>query len=246
VGQPRVAIINEEMVRRQFPGENPLGKPIRASGGGLFTVVGVVGNVRVSGLQLSPEPQIYVSYLQNYEPNMFVAVRATAGYVPPADAIKKAIWMVAPNQAVFKIRPMNEVVAESIALPRFTSSLLGTFSFIALMMSAIGVYTVVFYLVTRRTREIAVRIATGAQRSDVLRLVAGQTFGWATAGLVLGLGGAIAASGLLRATLPGVAQTSATTLLLVVVFHILIVAVAMGLPCLRAVRLDAAAALRAE
>ena len=242
VGQPRVAIINQEMARRHFPNTNPLGKIIRV--GGESTIVGIVGDVQVSGLQLSPAPQIYVSYLQNFEPNMFIAVRAAPGYVPPHDSIKKAVWAVVPDQAVFKIRAMNDVVAESIALPRFTSSLLGAFSFIALVMSGIGVYTVVFYLVMRRTREIAIRIATGAQRSDVLRLVAGQTFAWATAGLSLGLGGAVAASGLLRATLPGVAQTSATTLMLVALFHVLIVGVSMGIPCLRAVRLDAAAALR--
>jgi predicted permease len=245
VGQPRVAIINEEMVRRHFPNENPLGKAIRV-GNEALSVVGIVGDVQVSGLRLTRESQIYVSYLQDFEPNMFIAVRAAAGYVPPPDVIKKAIWSVMPNQAVFKIRSMNDVVSESIAIPRFTSSLLGAFSLIALVMSAIGVYTVVFYLVARRTREIAVRIATGAQRLDVLRLVAGQTFGWAAVGLILGLGGAIAASGLLRATIPGVASTSMPTLIAVAGFHVLIVALAMSLPCVRAIRLDAAAALRAE
>jgi predicted permease len=245
VGQPRVAIINEEMVRRHFPNENPLGKTIRV-GDEALSVVGVVGDVQVSGLRLNRESQIYVSYLQDFEPNMFIAVRAATGYVPPPDVIKKAIWSVVPNQAVFKIRSMNDVVSESIAIPRFTSSLLGTFSLIALVMSAIGVYTVVFYVVARRTREIAVRIATGAQPSDVLLLVAGQTFRWAAVGLLLGLSGAIAASGLLRATIPGVASVSIPTLMAVVVFHVLIVALAMSLPCVRAIRLDAAAALRAE
>jgi putative ABC transport system permease protein len=246
-GRPPVAIINEEMARQFWSGQSAIGHQL-ASGVGpraaVTTVVGVVGNVRPP-LQTGIGPQIYVSYLQQSEPSITLLVRNAAGVVSP-EAIKQAVWSVEPDQPLFDIRPMSEVVAQSVAQPRLVAEMLGGFALLALVMSGMGVYMVVTYLTSRRAREIALRRAIGADSVAVVTLLAGQTMRWTLAGLAIGIAGAVAASGALRRTLIGIGTLDAWTVSLAAAVYLLVVAIAVGVPAARALRLDPATVLRAE
>jgi ABC-type antimicrobial peptide transport system permease subunit len=251
-GRPAVAIVNEEMARRAPVGESILGRQIRSGEGprdATRTIVGVVGNVRPM-FQVGDVPQIYVPLLQQDEPSVALLVRTRSGAAapssPPIDAVKRAIWSVVPQQAVFGVEPLPEVLSGRIADHRAVAMLLSGFALLAFVMSVAGVYTVVAYLVSRRTREIALRRAIGARAGDVLVLLAGPTFRWAAAGIGAGIAGAVAASRSLGAVVTGVIPLDGMTLLVVCGAYLLVVAVAMGVPALRALRLDPATALRAE
>jgi ABC-type antimicrobial peptide transport system permease subunit len=241
-------VINEAMARRFWPDGDPLGQRIDVGPGpraATLTIVGIAGDVRPV-LQDAGAPQIYVSYLQQPEPSISLMVRGLPGSTPPVDAVKRAIWSVAPRQAMFDLRPLAELVAGPLRHQRTIATLLGAFAGLALVMSLSGIYTVVSYLTSRRTKEIALRRAIGARPYDVLVLIAGQTFRWAAAGIVAGIGAAIAASRSLGAIINGVVALDATTVVLVCAAYFVVVALAMSMPALRALRLDPAAALRAE
>lgn len=244
--RPRVTVISETMARRYWPGESPLGRVIRV-GASAMTVVGVVGDVQATPLDTKPVAQIYVAHLQQFEPNMNLLVRTAPGSGVTAEAIKKAIWSVSPDQPVFNIQPLPQVISTSLAEQRYIAMLLVGFAGLALFMSATGVYTVVSYLVARRTHEIAVRMAIGAGAGDILRLVSGQTLGWTVAGLAVGVAVTIASSGVTRTALRGVSELDVSTMTALVVFYLAVAGCAVCAPVARALRfLDPAAALRAE
>lgn len=215
-----------------------------------MTIVGVVGNVRTMlqnpARSLGEDvPQIYVSYLQQSEPNAILLVRPAAGPLS-IDAVKRAIWSVEPRQAVFGIRPLDELVSQSVRAQRFITVLIGCFAALALAMSMAGVFGVVSYLTSRRHREVAVRRAIGAKSADIMWLLSGQTFRWTLAGLAAGVGGAVLASRALRATVTGLADLDLTTVAIPIAGYLIVAAAAMILPALRALRVDPASALRAE
>jgi putative ABC transport system permease protein len=245
VGRPRVAVVNQTMARRYWPGDSPIGRQIRVSN--VMTIVGVVADVQATVFDTQPVPQIYISNLQQSEPNMNIVVRALPGSAIAGEALKKAIWSVSPDQPVFNIQPMSQLISRSFAEPRYLALLLGTFAALALLMSATGVYTVVSYLVARRTREIAVRLAIGARARDILRLVSAQTLGWTVAGLAAGVVVTIASRGATRAALRGVGELDLPTIATLSIFYLVVAGCAMCVPVARALRcLDPAAALRAE
>jgi predicted permease len=245
---PPVAIVNEELARRAFPGTSPLGRTIRAGGTGprdaTMTIVGVVGNVRRAG-QTDDVPQIYVSYLQQSEPNMIVMVRPHAGPAP-IDAVKRAIWSVEPRQAVFDIRALDDVLAQSVQRGRVIAILISSVAALALAMSMAGVFAVVAYMTSRRHKEIALRRAIGAQAGDVVWLLSGQTFRWAVAGLAAGVGAAVLVSRALRASVGQLTDLEPALLAMTCVAYLAVVAAAMLLPAARALRVDPSTALRAE
>ena len=244
--RPRVTVISETMARRYWPGESPLGRVIRV-GAAALTIVGVVSDVQATPLDTKPVAQIYVAHLQQFEPNMNILVRTSPGSGVNAEAIKKAIWSVSPDQPVFNIQALPRVISTSLAEQRYIAMLLVGFAGLALFMSATGVYTVVSYLVARRTHEIAVRMAIGAGAGDIVRLVSGQTLGWTVAGLVVGVAVTIASSGVTRTALRGVSEPDASTMTALVVFYLAVAGCAVCAPVARALRLlDPAAALRAE
>jgi ABC-type antimicrobial peptide transport system permease subunit len=246
VDRPRVAVINETLARRHWSTESAIGRTLRV-GPDTLTIVGVVGDVPVKAVDTTAVPQIYVSNLQKYEPNMNLVVRAAPGAAVTIDAIKKAIWAVSRNQAVFNIQPMTQIVRGSVAEQRWVALLLGGFAALALLMSAAGVYMIVWYLVTTRTREIAVRLAVGARASDIVRLVSSQTLGWTIAGLVVGVAAAVATSGLARNAARGIGEVDPLTIAALVVFYLTVASAAMLAPIARTLRvIDPAAALRAE
>jgi putative ABC transport system permease protein len=248
VGRIAVTIINEEMAQRYWPGQSPLGRRIRSGPGPrseMLTIVGVVGDVR-SVIQTSPMPQIYVPNFQQTEPNQTLLVRSSTSGGVSSEVVKKAVQSVVPDQPVFNIRPLTEIVTQPLAAQTAIAFMLGSFAFLALFMSVTGVFTVVTYLTSRRTKEVAIRIAIGAQSRNVIRLLAGQTLVWTLIGLVLGLGGAVAASKALRATLRGLGQLDPLTLGFVAGVYLIIVAAAICLPALKAVRVDPGSILRVD
>jgi ABC-type antimicrobial peptide transport system permease subunit len=187
-----------------------------------------------------------VPLLQQEEPSVVLLVRPRPGADTPVDAVKRAVWSVSPAQALFGIEPFASLASERMAEHRSVALLLGAFALLAVVMSITGVYTVVAYLVSRRTREIALRRAIGATGADVLSLLAGQTFRWTLGGVAAGIAGAVAGSGSLRAAVAGVVPLEPATLFVIAIVYMVVVAVAVGVPALRALRLDPATALRAE
>ena len=191
-------------------------------------------------------PQIYASFLQDFEPNINLVARGSLDTATLVRNVKGSIWSIAPDQAVFNVKTMDQVVSNSVAEPRFVALLIGAFALLAVVMAAAGVYSVVSYLVSQRTREIAVRVALGAQRGDVLWMVAGQTVAWSLCGLFLGAIGAVAVARMTRGMLPGAAPVDVAALAAVCAFFAVVAISAAYAPARRAVRLDPVTALRCE
>ena len=165
LGRPPVAIVNEELARRAWPGQSAIGRQVRSGEGpraAWMTVVGVVGNVRPA-MQLEPIPQVYVSYMQQPEPNMGLLLRSREGQPLPLAAIKEAVWSVAPDQALFGVRPVPDMLASMTDEPRRSLAvLLGSAATMAVIISGAGMFTLVTYVAARRRREIALRRVIGA------------------------------------------------------------------------------------
>jgi hypothetical protein len=249
LGRPLVAIVNEELARRAWPGQQAIGRRVRSGEGpraAWMTVVGVVGNVRPA-MQLEPIPQVYVSYLQQPEPNMGVLLRSRAGRPLPLAAVKEAVWSVAPDQALFGVRPVTDMLASMTDEPRRSLAvLLGSAASMAVIISGAGMFTLVTYVTARRRREIALRRVVGAGIRDVLRIVSVPTFRWTCVGLAAGLAATIGAAGILRANFGGVAPNEPGLLVSVGLFYLAIGGAAMCAPVFSALRDDPAAILRCE
>jgi predicted permease len=248
-GRPPVVIVNEELAQRLWPGQEAIGRELTAGDGpraARMTVVGVVGNVRPA-LQLEPIAQVYVPYLQQPEPNMTLLVRPRQGRPVPMAAVKQAVWSVQPDQPLFDVRPLRDVVDSMTAEPRRgLALLLGTVAMLAVIVSGAGMFTLVTYVTTRRRREIALRRVIGAGLADVVRLVSITTIRWTCVGLAVGVAAAVATGALLRANFAGVAPTSVGVFAIVSVCYLAIAAAAMSAPAIGALRDDPAAILRAE
>ncbi len=196
VGRPAVVIVNQEFVRRFGKGRDVIGR--RIGPGRPQTIVGVVGDVRMFGLETAPQPQIYASYLQVYEPNIYLVVRSRLRAAEMVSRVKEAIRSSYSEQAVFHVLTMDQVLSDCMAEPRSHALLIGAFAFLALAMAASGMYSVISCLVSQRTSEIAIRIALGAERDAIIRTVLGKTSAWVAVGLAGGLGLGVAASSTVR------------------------------------------------
>jgi predicted permease len=246
VGRSRVAIVSETLAREQWPRGSALGQRVRV-GANTLTIVGVVADVQTGPLESRHGRQIYVSNLQQFEPNMNIAVRLAARSAITERAIKMAIWKVAPNQPVFNIQPMAALVRGSLAEQRFIVTLLGAFAALALLMSAAGVYTVIAHVTARRTHEIAVRLAVGARVRDIVRVVSVQTFRWTIAGLAVGLALTLSLGRLTWQSLRVGAHVDPLLLAALSAMYLVVAGLAMFVPVARILwSLDPAAALRTD
>jgi len=226
-------------------GSNIVGKQI-ADPEGPITIVGMVGTVRASPLETKPFPECYYSSLQISWPNVHLLVRSALPTGPLLRQVKAAIASENPDQAVFGVQTMNELVADSVVEPRFDVYLIGVFALLAVAMAAAGMYSVISFLVSQRTGEIAIRMALGASRGAIIKTVLGATSLWVMAGLAGGLGLGLATGKIIRSLTDTEATGSPAMYAVVALFFLVVTLVAAYLPARRATRLDPAEALRCE
>jgi len=249
-----VVVINEAMSKQYWPGQNPVGQYLTIFDGAETPkqVIGVVGNMRNSSVSAASIPEMYVPYTQ--VPSMFISmlksfpptlvVQATGPVEPMINAIRDMIAEIDPNEAVLSAISMQRVVSESVAQPRLYSEVLEIFAGIALTLAALGIYGVVSYSVSERTQELGVRMALGAPRNKILLLVLGQSMLFTLIGVALGIGGALALSGILRSLLFEIRPHDPLTITFATIILALVALIAAYLPARRASRIDPNSALR--
>jgi putative ABC transport system permease protein len=245
---PRVALISETLARRVWPNADPLGKRIRLGGAEdpLLTIVGIVGDVRHLGLDDAPQMQAYVPHAQWTTSFVQLVVRTTTDPAAAASSVRREVWAVDKDQPVYDVATMQERVSKSVARSRFTVLLLGIFAAVAMVMAAVGIYGVISYSVTQRTQELGIRVALGAQRGDILRLVVGQGLALTLLGVGVGLAASFALTRWLERLLFEVSATDPVTFALIAVLLTLVALLACYLPARRATQVDPLVALRYE
>ena len=249
-GTPRVAVINDVFVRLHFPNEDPIGKRIRMGRNSdiVREIVGVVGTVKHYGLTDKEQAQMYEPFAQMPSPAMNFVLKTALDPAALTASVRHEIKAVDPEQPVSATMPLAQMVANSTALPRIQSILLGVFAGIALVLAAVGLYGVMAYSVSQRTQEIGIRMALGAHRQSVLGMVLRQAFLLTFAGLVVGLAGAILLGRVLSTTLEPllfqVEPVDVTTLVTVPLVLVVVALFAAWIPARRATQVDPIRALR--
>jgi len=243
-----VAVIDDAFARRHFPGEDPIGKGIDIGNGtdGAYDIVGVVGSVRHEGLDAPPRPTMYIPYKQDVFSGMVMMVRTHGDPAQFAATARQAVREIDPALPAFGIAPLSNVIIQSVAQRRFAMLLLGVFAFVAVFLAAVGLYGVVAYAVSQRTQEIGLRMAIGAQRGDVLRLVLGSGMKLALLGVAIGIGGALALSRYIATMLFEIDRFDAPTYAATAAVLVVVSALACYVPARRAMRVDPLVAMRAE
>ena len=245
-----VVIINEELARRYFANEDPVGQRLKIGGAQSvlpwMTIVGVSGDVRHFGLENPIRREMFRPYSQAAWPSMTIAIKTAVEPLTLVTAGKAALSRIDPDQPVSRPRTMESVVADSIGGRTFPMVLLAIFSAVALTLSAVGVYGVVSYLVSQRTREMGIRVALGAGRHQVMRLVVGGSLRPVGAGLAAGIAGAMLSARLLSTLLYSVTPSDPSVLAGIVAILGTTAAVACWLPSRRAATVDPIVALREE
>jgi len=250
---PNVVVINDEFRRRHFGLENPLGHRLKLQGQERdpLLIVGVVGNVRHMGLDELPIAAAYVPFLQDplskdYARSMTIVARTKSDPGAIAGALRAELTSMDKSVPVWAVKPMTEYLRDSLARRRFSMVLLSTFSGVALVLAAIGIYGVISYGVIQRTHEMGIRMALGAQRSDVLKLVLRQAMIVVFAGVGIGLVASWALTRLLKSLLFNVSVTDPLTFAAIGVLIILMALLACLIPAWRATKVDPLVALRYE
>lgn len=245
---PAVAVISEEMAHQNWPDQDPLGKHIRMGRPGsaepLRTIVGIVGDVRPSPLDHSPAPTIYVPVAQQPEMASAFVVRTTGDPLALVASISGQVRSVDPDQPAYDVRSLDQVMSDNLSGIEMSAHMMLVFAFCALTLAAAGIFAVMAYSVTQRTHEIGVRVALGAQRIDVLRLVVGFAMKMAAAGLVIGLALAAVLTRALSSVLFGVVRTDVPTFALLTLLLAAVAAMAAYLPARWAMKVDPMVALR--
>jgi predicted permease len=250
-----VAIVSESLARKYWPGEDPIGKRLKPEFTGSLwcTVVGVAGDVRHWGADVDIEPTAYYPYTQIpntiqplLEANMGIAVRSVIGESDLLRAIGAAVADVDKNVPVYEVKSMESMVTDSGSLRRFDLSLLGMFSGLAIGLAAIGVYAVMAYSVSQRTKEIGIRIALGAQPQDVFRLILKQGAKVAVMGAVIGVAGACWLRTIMASLVYGLSANDPVILSIVPIVMVSVVLLACYVPARRATKVDPLVALRYE
>jgi putative ABC transport system permease protein len=248
-----VVIVNEQFVQKFFPGKNVVGKHIKPSWGIgdekalMRTIVGVVGNVKHRTLNMQDTPEVYLSASQIPMDSMSIVARTRVSN-PAAitSAVRNELAAVDRNIPLVRVRVFDEYLARALARPRFNAMLLSIFAGTALLLTAIGIYGVMAYSVSQRTSEIGIRIALGAGKTSIFRLVVGQAMAIVAISLVIGVAGAFAATRLLNSLLFGVGASDPVTFAAIVLLVSAVGFIAAWVPARRATRVDPIVALRAE
>jgi len=243
---PHVMIISEPMARQYFPGVNPLGRQITLSYGSDWTgeIVGVVAGIRRRGLAEDPRAEVYLPFAQMPYPTLNVVVRSTLPAGQLAGALKQEMRQMDANIPLNRIRPMQDVVLESIAASRIRSLVTSFFAGAALLLASIGIYGVMAYSVSRRTAEIGIRLALGASPGQILALVMRQSLKLVGLGIGTGIILAAALGSALASVLYGISAWSPVVYFAVALLLAVVAGVATFIPAWRATRIDPATALR--
>lgn len=248
---PARVVVNEAFVRRFFPSEDPLGKRVtfgdpEDKSSQWLTIVGVVADTRRGGIDRPAWAEVYFPLTQSAETRLTVLVRTAGDPVGTARAASEQVWAIDPAQPVASVRTLEELVSRSQANRRFTMTMLGGFAAVALLLAAVGIYGVVAYSTSQRTHEIGVRVALGATRGDVLRMVLGDAVRIGALGIVVGVAAAAAASRLLSGLLFGVSPHDPLTFVVLPAGLFAVAVLASWIPARRALAIEPVAALRAQ
>jgi putative ABC transport system permease protein len=247
---PHVIIVNEALASRYWPNQDVIGKRLGfeedPSKQSWREIVGVVGNVKHQGLEAEAKPEVYFPYQQLPKNFMSVVVRTSSDPVSMISAIRSQVFTVDKDQPVFDIMTMDQRLAKSVASSRFVMLLLGTFSVLALGLAAVGLYGAMAYLVTQRTQEIGLRMALGARRIDVFKLVVGKGMRLAMIGTAIGLVASLALTRVMGTLLFEVTPTDALTFVIVSVVLLTVALLACYIPARRATNVDPLTSLRYE
>ncbi len=253
-----VVMINQTMARRYWFDQDPVGRRLQPhfpaakvpwrpeSSNTWLTVVGVVGDVKEDGLNDQTSAEIYVPYLQNPSSLMNLLVRSTSDPLRLVPGVRGQVLAVDEDQPVYNIKTMENVFSQSLAAPQVITSLLATFAAVALILAAIGVYSVMSYSVAQRTHEVGVRMALGAQQRHVLRMILGQGLKLVLVGVVIGVTTAFAVTRVVSNLLFGVTATDPAIFVAVPLLLVVIAILASYLPARRALKVDPIIALRNE
>jgi putative ABC transport system permease protein len=248
---PDVVIINDTLAKQYFAGVDPIGRRLKTGGperpnNPWNTVVGVVGDINYSGLDAPAEPVVYYAFRQATNNNQYVVIRTSMNPRSLEPAVKAVVADLDKDLPIVNMRTMDELMTEAVAPPRFRTILVSMFALVGLLLAAIGIYGVMAYAVTERTHELGVRIALGADRGDVLRIVLGEAAWLAACGVGLGVAGALGATRLMQTLLFGVTPTDALTFAAIASLLTATALVASYIPARRATRVDPMVALRYE
>jgi putative ABC transport system permease protein len=245
---PTPIIINAVFARRYWPGENPIGKRIRFddSQDQWLTVVGVAADSRNRGLDAEPEPLMYIPYHTFTLPFMSLVARSQQGTGAVASAVRAEVRKLDPALPIDSVQPLEEVVSESVAEPRFRALLLTAFATAALALAAIGLYGLISYSVAQRTREIGIRVALGARPAQVVGPIVREGMTVAVIGVGFGLLGSLAATKVIAAFLFGIEATDPLTFGAVAALLLLVALLASYIPSRRALQVDPLVALKAD
>jgi predicted permease len=245
----RVVIVSEKTARHFWPGENPIGKRLKPGSTSRnipwIEIIGVVKDVRQNDFVSEPKMQMYMPYqqLNSFAPNALV-VRTNVEPLSLAAAVRNAIWAVDKDQPVSNLRSMDEIVSEAVARQRFSMLLLGIFAALAMALAAVGIYGVMSYSIAQRTREIGLRIALGAQKSDVLKMILRQGLRFVAAGLAIGLAASFVLTRVMASLLFGISATDPATFVAISLVLIAVALLASYIPAVRAMKIDPMLALR--
>ena len=244
---PLVVIINQTMAQKFWPNQDPLGKQVKAGQDGtVATVIGVVGDAKHYWLEETQQPQMYGAYSQ--QPGYFatVVIRTKVEPLSLSEQVRQALWKVDADQPMWKIRTVEFLVNRSVADRKFLLALMGLFASLAMILTMLGLYGVISYLVKQRTQEIGIRLALGAQMRDILQMVLKQGMILVFTGVVLGLATAWLSTRLISRLLYQVSATDPVTFAAISAFLIVVALLACYLPARRATKVDPLVALRYE
>ena len=247
---PRVVIIDEVLAERYFTNRDPVGVRVKRGGPSSdqpwMTIVGIVGNVKSDGFDQPDQPHLYHPIFQNPSYPLAIYLRTDVAPLSMTQALREQVRAVDRDLPVFGERTMTDVAAESVSRRKFTMQLVGLFGILALLLAGVGIYGVIAYSVTQRTREIGIRVALGASRSAILRWVLKQGMILIVAGIAVGLLGALALTRLLRSLLFGIAPIDIVTYGVLALLLAVVALIACYIPARRATKVDPLVALRYE
>ena len=243
---PWVAVVNQAFAKQYMKQGPPVGQYLRLWGATRIEIVGVVGDVRQNAIDEPAKPMIYLDNMQNSRVRVNLTVRTAGPPLAMTRRIQDAIWSLDRDQTITTVFTFDDIMSEAVARPRLLTVLLALFGGLGLLLGSLGIYGVLAYLVSQRRREIGVRLALGAQRGDVLRLVVWRGLALAVVGVVVGLVGAVVLTRFMQGVLYGVEATDPLTFTAVAVGLLGIAVLASWLPARRAASVDPAVAIRYE